>query len=375
MIKIIYLITDLRYGGAQNVLRYLLPHLDRSRFAPQVVCLYGGKSPLSQQIQSLNIPVTDLRIERRWPWPGLYRLVALLRREKPQILHTSLFHAVLAGRLAGRLTSVPVLVSWRQNVSLGGWHREWLNRLTVSLDDCVVAASQAVKQAEHRCAGTSRNRVVVVYNAIEVPTEAPLADRLESNRVTRESLGIPEQAFLIGSVGRLHPQKGLEDLLHAFARVIPTIPEAWLLIVGEGPLQSRLQTLARTLRIEPRLVLPGPRPDIPTILAALDVFALSSRWEGLPLALLEAMAAGLPVVATRAGGVPEVVEDGVTGLLVPTGDPAALAEALGRLGDPVLRRQLGTAGRVRVEQQFSASQLARQLQQLYLELLQHKSYS
>jgi glycosyltransferase involved in cell wall biosynthesis len=189
----------------------------------------------------------------------------------------------------------------------------------------------------------------------------------------RRTFGVQAQGLLVGTVGRLHPQKGFASLLAAVARVRERLPAIRLLLVGGGALRRDLVARAEALGLAEVVIFAGSRGDVPEILAALDLFVLPSLWEGLPNAVLEAMAAGLPVVATAAGGTPEVVVDGETGLLVPPGDVTALAEAIERLlRDPGLRRKMGEAGRKRVEGHFTIEQTVAQTVALYETLLRQK---
>ena len=178
---------------------------------------------------------------------------------------------------------------------------------------------------------------------------------------------------MVGSLGRLHPQKGFSDLLTAFAQVRQRIPSVRLFVAGDGELRDDLEAQARSLGMAAVVTFAGVRADVSEVLAALDVFVLPSLWEGMPNAVLEAMASGLPVVATAVGGTPEVVVDGVTGLLVPPQDPGALAQAIGHLlRDPDLRRRMGRAGRRRVEEHFDVRETVRQVESLYETLLREK---
>jgi sugar transferase (PEP-CTERM/EpsH1 system associated) len=367
-ISVLHLITELSTGGAQTALLHLLAGLDRDRFSPTVACLYNGDGVVAQRIRDLGIPVNDLRMTTKWRWDALYRLYRLLRRERPAILHTWMFHANVPGRVVGRLAGVPVIITSRRNVNVGGSLRELLNRWTRDLDDRVIAVCELARAAEIKRARVPAEKVVTVYNGIDVERFAALDPQATTH--TRRAFGVPLDAPLLGSVGRLHPQKGLADLLVAFAQVREHIPFARLLLVGDGALRAELEAQACALGVSDAVIFAGTRPDVAEILAALDVFVLSSLWEGMPNAVMEAMAAGLPVVATAVGGVPELVVDGVTGLLVPPRDADGLSEAMCcLLRDPARRRTMGQAGRKRVRQHFTVERMVRQTESLYEELV------
>jgi glycosyltransferase involved in cell wall biosynthesis len=178
-------------------------------------------------------------------------------------------------------------------------------------------------------------------------------------------IGVPPDAFIVGQVGRLTRQKAPLDLLEAFERLARVRPDAHLVFLGDGPLRPVLEAGARSAGLEERVHILGMRRDVPQVLRAFDVLALASRWEGLPRVLPQAMAAGLPIVATRVAGVPEAVADGENGWLVEPGDADAFGERLLRLAaDPGMARRMGEAGRAKVEE-FSADRMARQLERLY----------
>ncbi len=367
MTRVLHLITELNTGGAQKALARLLAHLDRERFEPCVACLYNGDKAVAQEIRKLGIPVTDLGMTGKARWDAFWRLYRLLRRERPAILHTWMYHANVPGRLLGRLAGVPVIITSRRNVDIGGTGRELINRWTSALDDRVIAVCEVVRQAEMERAGVTAERVVTIYNGVEVNRYTEL--KAATRRRTRTALGAPLEAPLLGFVGRLHPQKNVAALLAAMKQVKERFPAARLVVVGDGELRSALEAQAQALGLQSSVIFAGQRTDVPEILAALDAFTLPSLWEGLPNAALEAMAAGLPVIATRVGGVPEVVVDEVTGLLVPPGDSNALAEAIVRLlQDPDGRQAMGQAGRERVRAHFSVERMVRETEALYEEL-------
>jgi glycosyltransferase involved in cell wall biosynthesis len=282
-----------------------------------------------------------------------------------------MFHANFLGRIVGRLASVPVVITSRRNVDIGGDLRELLNRWTSSLDDAVVAVCESARELEIERSRVVPDKVITIYNGVAVARFA-VSNRRAAAHV-RETFGIPLEAPLLGSVCRLHLQKGYADLLTALTRVQARVPAVRLLLVGEGELRSQLEAQAQAMGLSEAVIFAGARTDVPEILAGLDVFVLPSLWEGMSNAVLEAMAAGLPVVATGVGGTPEVVVDGVTGLLVAAGDAGALARSLTRLlCDPELRRRMGQAGRERVAQRFTVGRMVEQTQRLYERLLRGK---
>ena len=370
-IRILHLITDLGTGGAQTAVLRLLAGLDRRRFSPAVACFYDADTAIARQIRALDISVIDLRMTSKWRWDALWRLYCLLRREPPVILHTWMFHANFVGRVLGRLAHVPVIVTSRRNVEIGGTTRELLNRWTVWLDDAVVAVCELARQTEIERARIGPEKVVTIYNGLDAGQFAIANPRIPAQ--IRQAFIVPIEAPLLGSIGRLHRQKGLPDLLVALAQVQGRVPGVRLLLIGEGELRGELESQASALGLSETMVFAGARTDVPAIMAALDVLVLPSLWEGLPNIVLEAMAAGLPVVATNVGGTPEVVVEGVTGLLVPPGDPDALAQSIARLlCDPDLRCQMGQAARERVVNHFSVERTVEQTSRLYEHLLVEK---
>jgi len=371
-IAILHLITELDIGGAEKALYRLLTRLNRERFAPIVACLYGGDDIVGQEIRTLGIPVVDLRMRgRKWHVDAFWRLYRLLRRGRPTILHTWMFHANFLGRITGRLASVPVIITSRRNINIGGPWRERLSRWTAGLDDRVIAVCELARQAEIERARVPPDKVVTVYNGVD-PQQFAALDPQAAVRI-RRTFDIPAQAPLLGAIGRLHPQKGFTDLLTAMAQVRECFPAARLLLVGDGGLRDDLEAQTRVMDLSEVVTFAGLRTDVPEILVALDLFVLPSLWEGLPNAVLEAMVAALPVVATMVGGTLEVVVDGVTGLLVPPRDPQALAQAINALlGDPERRYKMGQAGRERVRQRFSVKRMVEETESLYEQLLAEK---
>jgi glycosyltransferase involved in cell wall biosynthesis len=276
--------------------------------------------------------------------------------------------------VVGRLSRTPIIIATRHNVDIGGKLREWINRWARKLCDMVITVSKEVYEAELERSGTVPSRVALIRNGVQVDDFA--ATERPHLEMTAREWDIDGNTTVIGTLARFHKQKGHSYLLEAMTRVQTQRPGTRALLVGDGPLRPEMEAKAGELDLSETVIFTGIRRDVPEILALLDVFVLPSLWEGLPVALLEAMAAGLPVVATRVGGVPEVVIDGVTGLLVPPRDPEALSETILRLlQDSDLRHRMGQAGQERVREHFSVDQMIRKTEALYERLLAEKELS
>ncbi len=370
MLKVIHLITELDRGGAQTALYRLLAHSDRQRYAFHVLCLYNGDKVVAQQIRQLGIPVTDLGMSRQWRMDALWRLYQILRQERPFLLHTWMFHANIPGRVLGRLAGVPAIISAERTMGQEGRFRRLLNRLTGNLPDSIICVSQQVADFAASEIGLPRARLTVIRNGIDLAQFDNLPDR----PTARAESGLPPQGRIIAAIGRPRPVKGFAYLLDAFARIAATYPDLHLLFVGDGPEKRPLQAAAQQLPCANHILFLGDQQEIPRLLAGVDVLVLPSLWEGLPNVVLEAMAAGLPVVATAVGGTPELLIPNETGLLVPPRDPGALAEAICQLLDhPEWAAQMGQNGRQRVAEQFTIERMVEQTEALYEQLFSKKS--
>jgi glycosyltransferase involved in cell wall biosynthesis len=330
-IRVLEVVATLKPAGAENVVVSLATRMDRSRFEVAVVSLYdpfpGGLEP---QLQQMDIPVWHLGKHRGPDLRTYGRLRKVARRFKPHVIHT---HCYVTRYTLG--IEAPVMVHTVHNLATSevGLVGRLFHRYAFRRGVLPVAVGAAVARSFHHLYGSSP--AAVIPNGIDLARFW----RPELRENWRKANGFASDDLLIVSVGRLEAQKNPCALANAMAGV----SHAQLLLVGQGPLRAKL--LGRE-----RVHLLGVRADIPDILASADVFALASDWEGLPLAVLEAMAAGLPVAATRVGCIPEVVEDGGTGFLIPAGDGEALASALRRLaGDARLRKEMGEAGRARAK--------------------------
>lgn len=365
---VLYLITELEVGGAERALARTALGLDRTRFAPQVACLFGA-GLVAEDLRAGGIPVHDLGMRGRTDLGIILRLAGHLRRERPAILHGYLFHANLLARLVGRRCRVPIIVCAERTMGMEGRGRLLLNRLTARRADRLIANAEAVRAfvLQHICADP--DRVCTIRTGIDPEAFPAPGDSAEARR----ALELAAEGFIIGTVSRLDPVKGVDDLVRASHMLRERGLAVTTLILGYGPEAPTLRRMVAELGLQDavRFAQPGTPPR--AALACLDIFVLASRFEGLPNAVLEAMAMAKPVVATAVGGTPEAVEDGVTGSLVPPDRPDLLAEAIGRfLADPAAARAAGAAGRRRVLEQFSATRMVADTVALYERLLKEK---
>jgi len=338
--KILFLISASEIGGTEKMVELLAGGLRSAGLDVEVVCL-RGPGPFPERLSRTGIPTTVLDIRRH---PGaFFRLVRILRQRKPDILQSFLFAGNMAGRVAGACAGVSVRVSGQR--STDAWKRQWhwlLERLTSPLVSAWVSNSQAGRQVLVQRAGIPPERVVVIPNGIP-PVPVPEVRRT---------------GIVIGTVGNLRPAKGHTVFLSAAALISKRFPACRFCIVGEGPLRDDLDRHARALGIADVLDMPGFISDPLTVLASFDVFVLPSLWEGCPVSLLEAMMLRRPCVASAVGDVPEILSQGADGVLVPAGDPHALAEAICLLlSDPMLRERLGNNARKTALHRYSASRM------------------
>lgn len=350
--RIAQMIDSLKWGGAQKMMAQLAQALAERRHEITVISLSSAAgASLADELRAHAIRVVDFPAASLLDPIRLGRLAHFLRREKFDLLHTYLTYANILGVLAGKPAGVPVVASLRSTATDPRFYHpvryrleSWLLRFGAR---GVMANGYSIAEANQR--RLRHKRILVIPNAVAVP---PLLSAAERAAVRAGLLPEPNRLMLI-SVGRLSPPKGFSDLLAAFAEVRQAHPSAFLVIVGEGALRPELERQAASLGLSQDLLLTGARNDVPRLLAASDLFVNASRWEGLSVAILEAMAAGLPVVATGVGDTPHIVVVG-TGVVVPPQHPARLAEALRALLDqPQALSVMGSAAREHILRHYS----------------------
>ena len=361
--KALLLCQNLNVGGAEELILGASSALPSVGVETGVVAL-TRRGPIADEIEAAGVPVHLVAGEPGPRDPAAFvRLVRLLQREQPAVVHTFLIVAGIYGRLAAFAAGVPLVLAAEQNVYARKPRRHALmERALAARTYRVVACCEVVGRYYRQQVGVPRSKIEVIYNAVRFGRRPQATDR----ETARFALKLPPEALVLGTLGRLAEQKGQRILLRAVAALARDVPDLVLFLAGAGPLREELEAEASRLGLADRVRFLGLRRDRATLYAAMDVFALPSRWEGLSLALVEAMGAGRAVVATDVGGNPEVVRDGRTGLLVPPADADALAAALLKLArDRALRAALGDAAAADALSRFSIDQHVAQLAALY----------
>jgi glycosyltransferase involved in cell wall biosynthesis len=371
-----HIVNSLRPAGAEQFVVNMLRYHDRSRYFPVCIC---SRAPLGSHLEAaveqMGVPLYFLEVtEKRLHWVQDPKLDALFKKYRPTIVHTHLGGIVYAFVLTMKYRT-PVRVHTLHSVAahemgMGPSRRVRLLAFRFRVGSFVPVA---IAEEVARTFETLYNypNPILIPNGVSIDAFSP--DREVRQRVRRE-LEVEPQTLVFVHVGRFAAVKNHEMLVAAFAQLVgqqPLLTELWL--VGDGELREAVQHQVRALGIESRVRFLGVRSDIPDLLRAADVFVFPSRWEGNPLSVMEAMATGLPVIATAVGGVPELVEDGASGILIPNEDRDALVAAMQRMVEqPDLRVQMGQAARCRAVERFDIRQTVRAYEALYEEILQRK---
>jgi glycosyltransferase involved in cell wall biosynthesis len=379
--RILHTLPDLATGGGQILLLRNLIHMKNSGFSPVVCALRGGS--MAADFRAHDIPTVVLGGSLP---VALVRLVRLARRERIDLIHTN---NTPPDRLLGQVTGMvlrlpvvnsfhalaPIALPWPSRVrEVGRFIRQRLvrqvNRGLISLNlPALIAVSEAVRRSQAQWLGLPPERFTVIHNGLPPEAWQPAADEAAIDEL-RRTMGLEGRYPVVLNVGRLVEGKGQRLLVPMMARLIPRWPDACLLLAGEGEDRPVLDELIAAHGLERNVRLLGNRGDVPTLLALSDLFISASYYEGFGLALLEAMAAGRPVVALHTPAFEEFLDDGVSGLFVHRADPESLAEAVARIAaDPALADALGRAGRQRSEA-FSVAATADKLSRLYAALTQ-----
>ena len=368
-IKLLKIVTNFKIGGTERQFTNLALRIDSSRFELHLGCLqnYGE---LLEEIETLDIPRPEFRIGRLYSLKTMrqaMRLARYIRRNLIQVVHSYGFYANVFSVPAARLAGTPIVVaSIRDTGDILTAMQRRVQRAVCRLADCVLVNAEAIRQtliAE----GYNSQKIVVIRNGI-------VSSRFEKTHRgvgLRQELGLLPLHRLVMVSSRLNRMKGIEYFLDAAATVASRFPDVRFLIVGDGANRSELQERSQKLGLDQRVVFTGFRTDVPDLLSEATLSVLPSLSEGLSNSLLESMAAGVPVIAANVGGNPEIIEHGVSGLLVPPRDAAALAGAMSNLlADADLTSRLGQAGRQRVSELFSVERSVGETERFYERLME-----
>ncbi len=355
-IRVMYVVPVLSvgggYGGAELHVTTLMPNLDRSRFDAAVVCI-GNETEFVGDLAPSGTRAVALHRNKRQMIGALRDLMREMRAFKPDVVITRGYNAETLGRIAAWLTHVPHNVVWVHNhgdIEPRGALRRFADRVLDRVTSAYFGVARAQIDYMVNDLKYAPDKIHIIYNGVD-----PDGFQWTDERGTVSDLGIGESDKVVGIFAWLRPEKDHENFLRAARLVVDRVPTAKFLVVGDGPMRPKIESLVRELDLADCVILTGARSDVPDLLRATDVFVLSSSTvECFPMSLLEAMAAGRPAVCTAVGGVPEMIEEAATGYLVPPRDPDVLADRLVRiLSDSELARQMGHAARARIESLFS----------------------
>jgi len=362
-LHLMQVVHSLAHGGSESLARDLALRLDRSRFRSSMCAMDIG-GPVADDLQRAAIPFYIIGRRPGFDWRLIPKLYRLFHREQVDIVQTHHLTQLIYGGVGARLAGAVLVHVEHEYFTLMSTRAKRRLRVLALLCQRVVAVGDEVGAFLLREVGLNSSRVTVIRNGVDVTRYSPQV------REPRETFGLSTEDRLIGHVARLEAEKDQKTLLFAFRSVLDTYPNAKLVIVGDGSLRGDLEKEAKSLGIARRVGFLGLRKDVADLLPHFEVFVLSSVKEGLPLAILEAMACGRPVVATSVGELPQLIRNGVTGLTVRPGDPASLAGAI----TAILERRdwaenMGRAARQLIEEKFNLTFTVSRYQALYDSLL------
>jgi glycosyltransferase involved in cell wall biosynthesis len=372
-IKLLQMLTNFHIGGTERQVTNLARGIDPAHFDLHLACFrYRGE--LLAEVESLPLPRSEFRIGRLYSpktfWQGI-RLARYVRRNLIQVVHSYGFYPNVFTIPFARLAGASIVVaSIRNTCDLLTPAQRRLQKMVCRFADCILVNAEAIRKNLIE-EGYQANKIVVIRNGITLSQFA----RKEESAAVREELALTPGARLVGVFCRLNPMKGIEYFLEAASRIASTFRDVCFLVVGDGAIKPQLQDLAGRLGIAQRVVFTGFRTDVARLIGECTVSVLPSLSEGTSNTLLESMAAGVPVVATSVGGNPEVIEDGVSGLLVQPRDSAALASAIAMLlENPGMAATMGIAGARRVSELFSIENAVHETEHLYERLVEAKGH-
>ncbi|GGH32214.1 glycosyltransferase [Paenibacillus segetis] len=364
MPRVLFLITSFDYAGAESQIMHLCRGLRSRNYELALVSMIQPVAYLDE-LKELGVEVYSLDMSKGIPDPrAIARFRRLVIRFQPDVVHSHLVHANLLARITRLFVRMPLLICTAHNINEGGRLRELLYRLTDPLCELTTNVSQEAVNRYIDIRVAPKHKIKLVPNGIVVDQFKGLID-CEGH--VRQELGIRSDEFVWLAVGRLAPVKDYENMITAFSRVLKQHPHSVLLIAGIGPDREALEQLCHTLQVQQQVKFLGLRRDIASLMSEADAYLMSSKWEGLPMVLLEACASGLPIVATDVGGNKEVVHEGSNGYLAKPNDSQHLSDHMNALmsHSPTALRQMGEWGRNYVDQYFNMDVIIEQWTSIY----------
>ncbi|MBN2570313.1 MAG: glycosyltransferase [Deltaproteobacteria bacterium] len=366
-VKVVHIVENLDVGGLEKIIASIVKNLDREKYETEVWCLSKG-GVIAQEIENAGSKMKIVGMSSYYNPVNILRLSVMLRKTQTDIMHTHGYFAGTFGRLSAIVVRIPVVITHVHSTYFGYTKRNMLiERILSHFTDKIICISHAVKKFVVDNEGISRKRVHVIYNGIESPGE-------REDRLSRVALGIDDKDIVIVTVASLVPNKGHKVLLDAFHVLSLKHENVRLLLIGDGILRNELERYAERLNLYDRVIFTGVSSDVYLLLRLSDIFVLPTvEREGLGIAIIEAMACGLPVVGSRLGGIPEVIQDQKNGFLFTPGNSQELAQVLGLLvSDGNLRNAAGNAGRKIFAETFTAEEMTRRIEMLYDRFLKRK---
>jgi len=363
-------------GGGQTALLLLAENLNRGLFDVAIASAPGG--PLVDRAEEKGLRHLAVPLEKKLVLRSVGKIAAVLEENKVDILHTHGGYAGLYGRWAARRSRTPVIVHTLHGIHYLHYRNPVIRQIFIHLErrcsrftDKLILVSHADLGRAIKYRLAPQDKMSVVLNGTALPEELSR----EFREIKRRELNLEPGRRVVGTVARLHRQKGVLYLLLAAPMILDRFPEVRIMVVGEGPMKGRLRRKARALGISDRVLFLGARTDAAEIMALFDIFVLPSLWEGLPFVLVEAAALGKPIVSTAVDGAREVIDDGKTGVLVPPRAPQALAEAvISLLADSSKASRLAERAKAVIPARFPLQRMVEQTQSLYLKLYEQKKF-
>ncbi|MFH1097647.1 MAG: glycosyltransferase [Candidatus Desantisbacteria bacterium] len=364
-VRVMHLLHSLETGGLEKGTSTLINNMNPEIFEPSICCLSGLGYSL-KLIKKEGVKIFDMKTgESHEPFLFL-RLAKLFKEQRIDILHAKGWPALFDGVLGARIAGVPVVIYSEHGKNIDDFfeikkRRVWTRRLLAPFIDKIVTVSEDLKRGLINITRLNEKQIVCVHNGVEFP------DVCVENEQKKREIGVEQGDVLVGTVGRLDPVKNFDVFIKSAEGILKEFPQVKFLLIGDGQIRGELELLVSELGLGNHVIFLGERNDVAELLKIMDMFVLPSKSEGLSNTILEAMSAGLPVVATNVGGNSELVIDGETGILIQPGDASVLVAAISTLlRDDEKRRKMGKAGFRRAKKEFSIEKMVKSYEELYL---------